>query len=1306
MSSILPADKTVQAIASLKEAIDDIAGRAEKLNEELRTQTAREQRRHEATLEEQTSKQTAAEVELNAQHERAKTAAQSAFEQRKTWIGKAYQSSKEQGLKRVEDRIGATKYELQKRLLQAEREQQNGLSGATSGFQQFQNNLASEEQGLAQLESTAQKAFKGYPGFRRVFFKAYDSSQGDLSSDEHKLFEQLRELDSKAASDLGRFRGMLLLGVFRYIVLWVLLAGCAIAAVAVLKAAGQNAFTYTEAGVAACAVVFLALAGRLVAVSSARPLAIAISQTLAMARRTHAACQHQAEVHHQQELERIQGDYVSTNARADRELKQTLAQAGDLRVSCRMTNDERAVKAAARNERNHRLRLQRIERQHAESGQRLKEATAVRTQALTDAWEKKRSQLAEAHGQRFKLLRDEWNSRLRPLYQALQGSADTAAELFPVWDSAVWRDWRPPTVFSRAARFGAIEVELAKLCEKSWSEKGLALPGPDRFAAPLCLSYPEMGSLLIETEGTWGHDAAVGALNNTILRLLSTAPPGRLNFTILDPVGLGQNFAGVMHLADYEEQMINNRIWTQSTQIEEKLADLNEHMEKVIQMYLRNEYATIAEYNEQAGVIAEKYHFLIIADFPANFTDVAAKRLLSIAASGARCGVFTLIHWDHRQPLPADFIPDELRKTSFGLKAKDQSFVLVPPVLPQVRLALEAPPSAEIVTEFIHQVGRLSRDSSRVEVPFAQVAPADSEIWSAETTNELRVAIGRTGATKLQYLEVGRGTCQHALLAGKTGSGKSTLFHVMISNLALWCSPEQVEFYLVDFKKGVEFKCYASKRLPHARVVAIESDREFGLSVLQRVDDELRRRGDMFRQLGVQDVAGYKRAGGKEAIPRTLLMVDEFQEFFVEDDKVSQTASLLLDRIVRQGRAFGIHVILGSQTLGGAYTVARTTLGQMVIRIALQCNEADAYLIMDENNPAPRLLSRPGEGIYNDMAGALEGNSPFQVVWLPEEVRDAALAKVRARADEQGERYPGPIVFEGNAPADIRENALVRRLLESLPSSPPAAGRFWLGAPNSIKGPTEVVFNRQSGSNLLVVGQRDEAILAMLSLGLLSLGAEYPPGSARFILCDSTPPGTVHREYLDKVCGLLPHRVETPRQPELPALMKELAAEMKQRSEAADPEAATPVFLFINGLQKFSKLRFEDDFGFSSSSGDAEAQVNPGAVLNDLICEGTRLGFHVIVTCDTYNNVSRFLSRKALSEFEMRVLFQMSANDSASLIDSPKAGMLGLHRALYYNAQEGYLETFRPYALPGGDWLEYAGEKLSALNKQPVTRNA
>ncbi|HEX7570299.1 MAG TPA: FtsK/SpoIIIE domain-containing protein, partial [Verrucomicrobiae bacterium] len=548
---------------------------------------------------------------------------------------------------------------------------------------------------------------------------------------------------------------------------------------------------------------------------------------------------------------------------------------------------------------------------------------------------------------------------------------------------------------------------------------------------------------------------------------------------------------------------------------------------------------------------------------------------------------------------------------------------------------------------------------------------------------------GRSGATKMQYLEIGRGTRQHALIAGKTGSGKSTLFHVIITNLALSCSPEQVEFYLVDFKKGVEFKCYGSRKLPHAKVVAIESDREFGLSVLQRVDDELRRRGDLFRHLGVQDVAGYKHAGGGEPMPRALLMIDEFQEFFTEEDRISQGAAVLLDRIVRQGRAFGIHVILGSQTLGGAYTLARATIGQMVVRIALQCNEADAYLIMDQDNPAPRLLSRPGEGIYNDAAGAIEGNSPFQAVWLSEKQRDDYLVKIRARADAAGKTDSTPFVFEGNAPADVRENLLLNSVLAgTVPKN--AAPRLWLGAPNAIKGPTEVVFHRHSGSNLLVAGQGEERTTTMLAVSLIALAAQFPKGGARFVVLDSTPPGFPQREFLESVIRAVPHEVVTLQKNSLEEIMVLLAADLKKRGE--DEAAPAPeTFLFIHGLQNFKRLRAEDDFSFSSG-GDGAA--NPATTFASLINDGPARGIHVIATCDTYNNIGRFIGRKALGEFELRVLFQMSASDSASLIDTPDAATLGLHRALFYHDREGYTETFRPYARPANDWLENALRSL------------
>jgi hypothetical protein len=713
-------------------------------------------------------------------------------------------------------------------------------------------------------------------------------------------------------------------------------------------------------------------------------------------------------------------------------------------------------------------------------------------------------------------------------------------------------------------------------------------------------------------------------------------------------------------------------------------------------MYLRNEYKTIVEYNEQAGNIAEKYHFLVIADFPHNFSEVAIRRLISIASSGARCGVYTLIHWDTRQRLdPA--VMEELRKSGAHivskpvLRAEQTTYLINGEPLPGVNVTLDAPPNPELATELIHKVGRSSRDSNRVEVPFEQVAPHDGEFWSLDTGNELRVPIGRTGATKYQYLAIGKGTRQHALIAGKTGSGKSTLFHVIITNLAMWCSPEQVEFYLIDFKKGVEFKAYATHELPHARVIAIESDREFGLSVLQRLDAELKRRGELFREHNVQDLPSYRKASG-QAMPRTLLLIDEFQEFFTEDDKVFQSASVLLDRIVRQGRAFGIHVILGSQTLGGAYTVARTTLGQMVIRIALQCNEADAYLIMDDSNPAPRMLTRPGEGIYNDSAGALEANSPFQAVWLSDEERENYLDRVHQRAVQSGKPIATPLVYEGDAPADVRDNTAFAQLLQSPPTMKPELAHMWLGAPNSIKGPTEAVFRRQSGNNLLIVGQREEAVLSIVTAGIISLAAQFPKEAARFMILDSSPPDSNQAELVNRVIGAVPHNVTRLTPHEIGETFTGLVAEMRSRAEMPNPAEAPSVFIFIRDVQRFGKLRYEEDFSFSSST---ETSASPAVLLNQLINEGPSFGIHVIVTCDTYNNVNRFLSRKALTEFEMRVLFQMSASDSASLIDNPKAGSLGLHRALFYNEQEGQLETFRPYALPPRGWVEEVGKSFS-----------
>jgi len=891
----------------------------------------------------------------------------------------------------------------------------------------------------------------------------------------------------------------------------------------------------------------------------------------------------------------------------------------------------------------------------------------------------------ESRNKAWNELKLKWANSTKEVYDFCHKNTLVTNECFFEWNDEFLKNWSAPLEFPNYVNFGTLKIDPTLLANGLPSDTDLSLPKDGTIETPLNLIFPEEGSLLFETDSS-GNEQIISSINNIILRLLSVSPPGKLSFSIIDPVGLGQNFARLTHLADYEDSIINKKIWTQREHIETRILELNQHMEKVIQMYLRNEYESITAYNQNAGNISEKYHFLIVADFPTNFSDAAARGLMSIAANGARCGIYTIIHWDKRQQTPESFLQNDMKETSICINESknDNALQLANGLKKGITLRFDSPPANEKSIEWIKLVGNESSDSNRIEVPFEQIIPNNNNYWQNESSDELTIPIGRAGATKLQNLSFGKGTRQHALLAGKTGSGKSTLLHVVITNIALHFSPSEVEFYLVDFKKGVEFKCYGSKKLPHARVVAIESDREFGLSVLQKLDAELKDRGEAFRKAGAQDIASYKRITN-ETMPRSLLIIDEFQEFFVEDDKIAQQASVLLDRIVRQGRAFGIHVLLGSQTLGGAYSLARATLGQMVIRIALMCNEADAYLIMDEGNPAPRLLTRPGEGIYNDSAGSVESNSPFQTVWLSEEQRYSYLDQINEINLEKGNRSGNPIVFEGNSPADIMENIELKELINGDLTVSDQAPLIWLGSPNSIKGPTRASFLRQSGNHMMIVGQRDDAILAMLTIAMVTLNKKHLKEDGKIIYIGGEPEGTPEREHIEKTLSLLEKNSDSNYHTELGDIVQYLDHEIKKRTASVNTKSS-PLFIIINGLQKFKKLRYDEDLAYSFDSSAKDS--NPAMILNEVITEGPALGIHIIVSIDNYNNIGRSLSRKALSEFEMRVLFQMSANDSAALIDSTQAGSIGMHKALFYNEQTGVIETFRPYSLPPMSWIE------------------
>ena len=925
---------------------------------------------------------------------------------------------------------------------------------------------------------------------------------------------------------------------------------------------------------------------------------------------------------------------------------------------------------------------------------------------------RKLQEIQERRDKDWNELVENWRVAMAELREGVAAIDATTSRLLPPWDDPSWQAWQPPSMLPPVLRLGQYRVRMDQVSQAIPNDADLRALTPAEFSLPALCDFPAHSSLLLQAADA-GRTAAVQVLQATVFRLLTALPAGKVRFVIVDPVGLGQNFAAFMHLADYDEQLVASRIWTETPHIEQRLSDLTLHMENVIQKYLRNQYETIMDYNAQAGEVAEPFRVLVVANFPTNFSPEAIRRLLSIMQSGPRCGVLTLVSVDTKVPLPKGFDLTDLEANSLNFawdgerfRWKDADFGVYP-------LSFEPPPSDnDFANRILALVGRAAQNAQRVEVPFEFIAPPPEEWWRADSRKGLRVALGRAGATQRQCLDLGKGTAQHALVAGKTGSGKSSLLHALITNLALLYGPDEVELYLIDFKKGVEFKTYAVHDLPHARVIAIESEREFGLSVLQRLDAELRMRGERFRDARAQDVNAYRQAVPDARMPRLLLIVDEFQEFFTEDDRISQEAAQLLDRIVRQGRAFGMHVLLGSQTLGGAYTLARSTIDQMAVRIALQCSEADAHLILSDDNSAARLLSRPGEAIYNDANGLVEGNNPFQVVWLGDETREQYLNRIHELVERRPPRLrEAPIVFEGNAPADVSRNHLLDRCLAqtvTLETENRQEQRAWLGEAMAIDELTAAPFRRHHGSNLLLIGQQEEIALGILSTAILSLAAQMAPPltppplspaggeglgvrGTRFYIVDGRHADAPTDGPLARLPLVLPHALRISGGRDVPAIVAEINAEIEKRQK--ENVAAPAVYLVLFGLQRLRDLRRqEDDFSFMRKGEEAP---NPAQQFATLLREGAPLGLHVLTWCDTLNNLQRTLDRASMRELAMRVVFQMNVGDSSNLIDSPAASKLGLHRALFFNEEEGRLDKFRPYGLPSETWLRQVRERLA-----------
>lgn len=914
----------------------------------------------------------------------------------------------------------------------------------------------------------------------------------------------------------------------------------------------------------------------------------------------------------------------------------------------------------------------------------------------------------------------EWNERCsafntematrRDMFDTVM--TDVGARFAPFDDSDAEHEKIADLDDQLAFRVGDREMLHPNKLEK---ELGLTLGLSERPAAierryPVFFDLGARKTLLIDGDKLPAASAQHRLFEILMTRALRQIPPGKAIFTLIDPLGLGSNFAHFLKLQDYSDTLINGMVWTNRDQIKKRLRELIEHIERVTQKYLRADYLDIESYNREAQEIAEPYRLTCIADFPEGFDEDAVRDLIKIVQNGPRCGVHTLIY-RNRSVKPAYGINfDELLPFCQELSFDGGQAKLTHSAKggASVNLAIDPEPKPAQIKRLVESFGEGAIDAMKVEVPFSMLfglAKLKPERWTENSAAEITVPLGPSGAKKALSITFDSKLSHNALVVGRPGSGKSNMIHVFISMVCDRYSPDEVELYLVDFKKGVEFKDYANVFLPHARVIAVESEREFGISVLKALDKEMTVRAELFKQAdAAENIGEYRSRNPKARMPRAVLIVDEFQEFFTKEDKIKTEAALLFDRIVRQGRSFGIHVMLGTQSLVSS-GLARSTIDQIPIRIALQCSDADARIIMADDNVTARGLSRPGEAIYNDKAGLIEGNKQFQVALFGGADRKAQLAKLMQHVDEANWHGNPPRIFEGHESASLMT---CEPLLEFNKRAPAANAKVWLGEPVSLDDPVFCNLSAQGGRNLMVIAREEEQGTNVVLAALTSLTAQFTAKDLHIHIVDLTTADAAWADFPEALRDTMPQTIEVYGRHGLRDLLPQLRTLVKDRQAKSEEHSDNRSFsgprtiLAIIGAHRARELRTGEDEGFTLSY-DQSAEDTPPSLnscLKDIITDGPDQGINTMVWCDSYANFERIFDRRALNEFGIRVSGALPEKDSHTLFDNQIAAQITHPNRMvkYDDDLVGVYELFRPYAVGSETVFSQLKDRIFASN--------
>lgn len=868
----------------------------------------------------------------------------------------------------------------------------------------------------------------------------------------------------------------------------------------------------------------------------------------------------------------------------------------------------------------------------------------------------------------------------------------------------------PDDVFPQSIMLGSVEypaeffpTDVAVTCIR----EGLAKENSrDRILElPFTCEFNDRFNVFVNTTEETENEM-LQLTHTMLLDFFSALPCGKIRVSIFDCEKRGNSILPFLEFKKQMPELFDQQIYTNPESMLDKLSKLNTYIDEFIQDKLGNTYSDIVEYNTHSTSTQESVQLLLIYDFPKGFDNRSYDALLNVMKNGGKCGVCTIICYNpdvtiSRYDNHEGYI-EQIKKISTCFSYADSSYVLSPYNLKaHARKMMSGQELSEFVTQYFDHV----KNKKSKGLSFEDILASD--LFSCNASQSLSIPMGVGAGNTVVKLTMGEGSSHHGLIAGATGSGKSTLLHTLIMSSMLNYSPDQLNLYLMDFKSGTEFKIYESVKLPHIKLLALDAMQEFGESILEDLVNEMGRRGELFKSAGQTSLKGYSETTGK-TLPRILVIMDEFQILFNDSSnrKIALNCAELTKRIVTEGRAFGIHLLMATQSTKVIrdLTLQQGTIEQMRIRIGLKCGEDDArYMFTDRNDAkAIEMMKGPiGTAVVNQEY-IESSNVGFRVAYCDKETQKKYLDLI---ASTYANLNSKPQIFEGTRTIGMIDylNATSQNVYRN------AVTKVFFGEMIKVAPPFVLNIDRRKKHNLLICGTNENMSENLMTVYMLS--AILNESSRLYCFdgdtlvgdCSSVDKYKVFEDYSDRFKYSMSRG-------DVIRMIHEIYEQYKTNKGAGSN--AENVFVFIKNLQWLDIVQkmlkdeqideaeylpetvapapadSNDPFEWGVEDPIGSSNESVSHQLRKMIDDGSSCGVYFIFSCTEYPVVKETLyySDNILAKIPERIIFSLNDADADNLIDGISVSQMRDNTVYFTDGVKNTFQ-FKPFVIKTTDEL-------------------